>query len=85
MINTLKPLKMVDDRCKTREDIYLGGIVYENPWGVLIQVCRVTTERHHPDVFDWDLMDGISKYVLFDKNTGEVLTKNFSHWYVKEV
>ena len=76
---------MYDRRGMVKNDIYLGRMVYENPWGILIKIDIEATEAHLPGVFDWNFMEEISKFVLFDKYTGEVLTKNFSSWYVKEI
>ena len=69
MINTDKPFKFFDDRNK-REDVFPESVLFEDE-----KICLVKVNYQQ-----WR-----SSYVLFEKETGKVLTENYAFLYAKSL
>lgn len=68
-IDIKKPMYISDDRRKSKNKIYIDKIIFEDDF-----VCLCTLLNGGTDAEETKL--------LFDKNTGEVLTQEFQFWYV---
>lgn len=67
MIDTKKPVHFYDDRGKDYSLVKVTHILYED-----FHKCLCRVQINNVEEFD---------VILFDKETGEVLTTNYEFWY----
>jgi hypothetical protein len=70
MIDTSKRVIFFDDRCKTKDLMFMREVLHDD--GVVC-LCKAAFKEN----------GRLRAYILFNKSNGEVLTSNFDFWYAE--
>lgn len=80
-VDSSKPVRFYDDRQRSDCEGFMGRILFETD-----KVCLCDVDFYQEDPTDDTMLvatEDPTELVLFDKETGEVLTCNLRFWYAE--